>query len=193
MEKTVSELADLVKKMQDDRLANRAANREAVKLLQESLDANTLVMKDVVKWRPSVDYKVDELRESVRNLQHKVEKMAVRQEELANPAHKVFESSGGYATRASRAMTLDVGRIFAYCSYSRLKVQVQLAVVSPLVALVVTQAQLRPCSRVRTLTSPSRSRHPPTWVRPRPRRLQGLMATVQQQITGDQAMGLSPP
>ncbi|CAN6342372.1 unnamed protein product [Urochloa humidicola] len=92
MEKTVSELADLVKKMQDDRLADRAADREAVKLLQESLDANTLVMKDVVKWRPSVDSKVDELQDSVKNLQHKVEKMAIRQEELSNPAYKVFES-----------------------------------------------------------------------------------------------------
>ncbi|CAN6329801.1 unnamed protein product [Urochloa humidicola] len=92
MEKTVSELADLVKKMQDDRLADRAADREAVKLLQESLDANTLVMKDVVKWRPSVDSKVDELWDSVKNLQHKVEKMAIRQEELSNPAYKVFES-----------------------------------------------------------------------------------------------------
>ncbi|CAO2187647.1 unnamed protein product [Urochloa humidicola] len=91
MEKIVSDLTDLVKKMQEDRITDRAADREAVRTLQQSLDANTVVMKDVVKLCPLVDSKVDELKSCLSDLQLKVDKLASKQEEFENPAYKVFD------------------------------------------------------------------------------------------------------
>ena len=40
VEQSVKDLADLVKEMQTDRVADRAADREALKALKLSLDAN---------------------------------------------------------------------------------------------------------------------------------------------------------
>ncbi|CAO2149685.1 unnamed protein product [Urochloa humidicola] len=68
MEKTVSDLADLVKKMREDRASERDADREAVNSLKKALEENTAVMKDVINWRSQVDYKVDNLQLSVKNL-----------------------------------------------------------------------------------------------------------------------------
>ncbi|CAO2186967.1 unnamed protein product [Urochloa humidicola] len=91
MEKTVADLADLVKKMREDRLVYREADREAINSLKKALEDNTTVMKDVVGWRTVVDSKMDDLQLSVKKLNNKVEEIALHQEEADNPAYKVFD------------------------------------------------------------------------------------------------------
>ncbi|CAO2144897.1 unnamed protein product [Urochloa humidicola] len=92
MEKTVSDLADLVKKLREDRVSDREADREAVNSLKKVLEENTAVMKDIVNWRSQVDSKVDELQLSVKDLGTKVERIALRQDEAEDPDFKVFHS-----------------------------------------------------------------------------------------------------
>ena len=72
-------------------MADRAADCEALKALQVSLDANTEAVKELVGWKPGVDSRVDALRGSVEDLRVKVDQIAQRQEEKVNSAYKVFQ------------------------------------------------------------------------------------------------------
>ncbi|CAN6278322.1 unnamed protein product [Urochloa humidicola] len=92
MEKTVADLADLVKKMREDRISERESDREAITSLKKALEDNTAVMKDVVGWRSEVDSKMDNLQLSVKKLSTKVDQIALHQEEAENPAYKVFQT-----------------------------------------------------------------------------------------------------
>ncbi|CAO2152912.1 unnamed protein product [Urochloa humidicola] len=86
MEKMVAELADLVKKMREE------SDRETINSLKKALEENTTAMKEVVGWRSEVDSKVDNLHLSIKKLGVKVEQMSQRQEEMENPAYKVFHT-----------------------------------------------------------------------------------------------------
>ena len=91
MEQSVKKLAELMKKMQTDRAAERATDRENFNALKTSLDANTEAMKELVGWGPRVDSKVEDLKGSVEELRVKVDLIAQKQEEMRNPAYKVFQ------------------------------------------------------------------------------------------------------
>lgn len=103
MEQSVTELADLVKKLQKDRMADRATDREAFNALKLSLDVNTTVMKELAGWKPSVDAKVDELKGSVDELRVKVDRISQKQEEVGNPAYKTFQDEEIDLTKSAAA------------------------------------------------------------------------------------------
>lgn len=88
MEQTVKDLAHLVNKMQDNQAADRETDRETSNSLKQAPEANTAVVKNVANWRS----KVEDLQECVKDLKIKVELIADCQEEVVNPAYKVFQN-----------------------------------------------------------------------------------------------------
>jgi hypothetical protein len=85
MEGHIGDLTVFLKGMQaqiDDRHA-------AVK---KALEANTSVLLELSTWKPKVQADVEELQSSVRSLYEKIEHLSSKQEEMVNPAYKVFDT-----------------------------------------------------------------------------------------------------
>ncbi|CAO2203079.1 unnamed protein product [Urochloa humidicola] len=92
MEKTVSDLADTVKKLHDDLAVDRGEDREVISTLKQLLKENTTTMKEVSSWKAGVESKMDDLQVCVKKLNNKVEHISIRLDEADNPAYKVFQS-----------------------------------------------------------------------------------------------------
>lgn len=72
--------------------ADDVADRKVMESVQNSLDVKMVVVKDLASWKPGVDSKVEELTTTLRDLQDRVNRLAVKIEEYSNPAHKVFDT-----------------------------------------------------------------------------------------------------
>jgi uncharacterized protein YlxW (UPF0749 family) len=60
--------------------------------VKKAPEANTSVLLELSTWKPKVQANVEELQSSVRNLCEKIEHLSSKQEEMVNPAYKVFDT-----------------------------------------------------------------------------------------------------
>lgn len=60
--------------------------------VKKTLEANTSVLLELSTWKPKVQADVKELQSSVHNLYEKIEHLSSKQEEMVNPAYKVFDT-----------------------------------------------------------------------------------------------------
>jgi hypothetical protein len=61
-------------------------------IVKKALEVNTSVLLELSTWKPKVQANVEELQSSVRNLCEKIKHLSSKQEEMVNPAYKVFDT-----------------------------------------------------------------------------------------------------
>lgn len=74
-------------------ILNRLESRidEQHRSMTATMEANTSALWDLTAWKPQIQADVAHLQSGLRDLNIKLDRLSDRHEELANPAHKVFD------------------------------------------------------------------------------------------------------